>query len=252
MTMTRLELGGIVFEVVQKDIRNVHLSVNPPDGRVRIAAPLRMTPDTIRVFAISRLGWVRQQRAKLLGQEREPPREFLERESHYVWGRRYLLRLVEADTAPTIDLSPGAMVMSLRPGANEARKHAILEDWYRDQIKKAVPPLIAKWAPRLGVKVERFFVQRMKTKWGSCNPASHTIRLNTELARKPPTCLEYIVVHEMAHLIARRHDGRFQEVLGAALPTWRQIRRVLNGAPLAEPRDPLADRARRRPSPSAN
>ena len=230
---TRLEFGGIAVEVVQKDIKNVHLSVHPPHGRVTIAAPLRMSMDTIRVFAVSRIGWIRQQQAKLLGQEREAPREYLDRESHYVWGKRYLLRMEEHDGPPAITLKPRWMVMRMRPGADDARKRAVLEEWYREQIKQAVPPLLAKWEPALGVTVKRFFVQRMKTKWGSCSPERQGIRLNTELARKPPECLEYIVVHEMAHLIERHHNDRFGGLLSGCLPHWRQIRQVLNGAPLS-------------------
>ena len=230
---TRLEVGVIAVEVVQKDIKNVHLSVHPPHGRVTIAAPLRMSMDTIRVFAVSRIGWIRQQQAKLQGQEREAPREYLDRESHYVWGKRYLLRMEEHDGPPVIALKPRWMVMRLRPGADDTRKRAILEEWYREQIKLAVPPLLAKWEPVLGVTVKRFFVQRMKTKWGSCSPERQGIRLNTELARKPPACLEYIVVHEMAHLIERHHNDRFGGLLSGCLPHWRQLRQVLNGAPLS-------------------
>lgn len=231
--VTRLQLGEIAVEVVQKDIKNVHLSVYPPNGRVKISAPLRMSADTIRVFAISRIGWIKQQQAKLRGQEREAPREYLDRESHYVWGKRYLLKLVESDSPPAVTLKPRWMVMSVRPGTDDAKKRAILEDWYREQIKRAVPTMLTKWEPVLGVKVERFFVQRMKTKWGSCSAESHGIRLNTELARKPLECLEYIVVHEMAHLTVRRHNGQFVNLLDACLPNWKQFRQMLNGAPLS-------------------
>jgi predicted metal-dependent hydrolase len=231
--VTRLQLGEIMVEVVQKDIKNVHLSVYPPHGRVKISAPLRMSADTIRVFAISKIGWIKQQQAKLRSQEREPPREYLDRESHYVWGKRYLLKLVESNSPPAIALKPRWMVMSVRPGTDDTKKRAILEDWYREQIRQAIPPLLARWEPVLGVKVNRFFVQRMKTKWGSCSPESHGIRLNTELARKPPECLEYIAVHEMAHLIVRRHNDRFVNLLDACLPNWKQVRQLLNGTPLS-------------------
>ena len=154
---------------VLKDIKNVHLSVYPPDGRVRISAPSRMSLDTIRVFAISKLGWIKQQQKKLRAQERETPREYLDRESHYVWGKRYLLKVIENDEAPSVELKHSRMLLRVRPGTDDEKRRAIVEEWYREQIKKAVPPLIAKWEPVMGVKVERFFVQRMKTKWGSCN-----------------------------------------------------------------------------------
>jgi predicted metal-dependent hydrolase len=194
---TRFNLGEIPVDVVLKDIKNIHLSVYPPSGTVRISAPSRMSLDTIRVFAISKLGWIKQQQSKLRGQERESPREYLDRESHYVWGRRYLLQVVECDEPPSIELKHKRMVLRVRPGADEARKQAVMEDWYRAEIKKAATPLIAKWEPVFGVKVDRVFVQRMKTRWGSCNTATHSIRLNTDLAKKPADCLEYIVVHEM-------------------------------------------------------
>jgi predicted metal-dependent hydrolase len=230
---TRFKLGDIPVDVVLKDIKNIHLSVYPPNGAVRIAAPSRMGIDTIRVFAISKLGWIKQQQAKFGTQEREPPREYLERESHYVWGRRYLLHVVEADEPPSVELKHKRMVLRLRPGADEARKHAVVEDWYRAEVKKAAVPLIAKWEPVLGVKVGRLFVQRMKTKWGSCNTETRSIRLNTDLAKKPAECLEYIVVHEMAHLLVRRHDDRFYGSVAKCLPNWKQLRQTLNGSPLS-------------------
>src|SRR6266849_4785860 len=207
--VTHLELGEIAVEVVLKDIKNIHLSVYPPTGRVRISAPSRMSLDTIRVFAISKLGWIKQQQAKLQGQERETPREHLDRESHYVWDKRYLLKLIEEDASPEVELKRNEMILRVRPGMNDETKQAIVAQWYREQVRAAVLVLVAKWEPVLGLKVERVFVQKMKTKWGSCNPMSNSIRLNTELAKKPSSCLEYIVVHEMAHLLVRYHDDRF-------------------------------------------
>lgn len=228
---TRIRLGEILVDVELKDIKNIHLSVYPPNGAVRIAAPSRMSLDTIRVYAISRLGWIKQQQKKLRAQEREPPREYLDRESHYVWGRRYLLHVIEADEAPSVELEHRKMVLRLRPGADDAKKQAIVEDWYRSDIKKAAGPLIAKWEPVLGVKVTRFFVQRMKTKWGSCNTATGCIRLNTELAKKPKACLDYIVLHEMAHLLAPAHGPKFVALMDRFMPGWRAIRDLLNSLP---------------------
>ena len=230
--VTKIELGEIVVDVMKKDIKNVHLSVYPPTGKVRISAPLRMDLDTIRVFAISKLGWIKQQRKKVSEQEREPPREYLDRESHYVWGKRYLLKVIEKDAAPAVELQHNKMVLQTRPASGEAKKQAVLDEWYRSQLKAAVPPLIAKWEPLMGVKVERFFVQRMKTKWGSCSPGATGIRLNTDLAKKPRECLEYIVVHEMAHLLVRRHDDRFVSLMDKYLPNWQDLRNALNAGPL--------------------
>jgi predicted metal-dependent hydrolase len=227
-----IELGDITVDVVKKDIRNIHLSVYPPTGRVRISAPAHMSLDTIRVFAISKLGWIKQQQQKLREQERETPREYLDRESHYVWGKRYLLKIVEQDAAPIVSLQHSTLWLQVRPGTDEARKQAVVAEWYREQLKQAAPPLIAKWEPLMDVKVARFFVQHMKTRWGSCNPSAGNIRLNSELAKKPPECLEYIVVHEMVHLLEPTHNQRFVAIMDRFLPQWQSHRDSLNRLPV--------------------
>jgi predicted metal-dependent hydrolase len=229
---TQINLGNLTVDVVFKDIKNIHLSVYPPDGKVRISAPTRMNLDTVRVFAISKLGWIRQQQDKLRRQDRETPREYLERESHYVWGKRYLLKVVEGNAAPGIELKHNALVLHVRPGTEEEKKQAIMESWYREQLKAAATDLIARWEPLIGVKVGAFFVQRMKTKWGSCNPIHHSLRLNTELAKKPPECLEYIVVHEMVHLLEPTHNARFVALMERFMPNWRMFREQLNQLPV--------------------
>lgn len=229
---TQVKLGDLAVDVVLKDIKNVHLSVHPPTGRVTISAPSRMTLDTIRVFAISKLGWIKQQQKKLCEQERETPREYLDRESHYVWGKRYLLKVVEEDATLGVELKHSMMILRTRPGANDETKQAVVAQWYREQIKAAVPSLIAKWEPLMRVKVERIFVQKMKTKWGSCNPSTCSIRLNTDLANKPHECLEYIVVHEMAHLMESTHNPRFITLMDQFMPKWRFYREELNRLPV--------------------
>ena len=191
--VTQIQLGDIAVDVVQKDIKNIHLSVYPPTGKVRISAPLRMDIDTIRVFAITKLGWIKSQQKKLREQERETPREYLDRESHYLWGKRYLLKVVEKDAAPEVELKHNKMLFQIRPATTDERKQDILEAWYREKLKEVVPALIAKWEPLMGVKVEKFFVQKMKTKWGSCSYRSKSIRLNTDLAKKPPECLAFLL-----------------------------------------------------------
>jgi predicted metal-dependent hydrolase len=230
--IAKIDLGGISVDVYKKDIKNVHLSVYPPTGKVRISAPLRMSLDNIRVFAISKLAWIRQQQKKVQEQEREPSREYLDRESHYVWGKRYLLKMIEKDAAPEVELKHRHLVIQVRPGTGEERKQAILEEWYRTQLKAAVPVLIAKWQPLMGVNVERFFVQRMKTKWGSCNPSTAGIRVNTDLARKPRECLEYIIVHEMTHLLEPTHNSRFIALMDLFMPNWQSYREALNHLPV--------------------
>jgi predicted metal-dependent hydrolase len=230
--VSQIQLGDITVDVIRKDIKNIHLSVYPPTGRVRISAPSRMELETIRVFAVSKLGWIKRQQQKLLEQEREEPREYLDRESHYVWGKRYLLKVVEVDEPPSVELKHKWLRVQVRPGADEEKRKEILADWYRTQLKLEAPPLIAKWEQLMGVQVERFFVQRMKTKWGSCNHTAGTIRLNTELAKKPKECLEYIVVHEMAHLLEPTHNDRFIEIMNLFLPQWRAYRDELNRLPV--------------------
>jgi predicted metal-dependent hydrolase len=231
---SQIELGGITVEVVLKDIKNVHLSVYPPAGRVRISAPRRMSLDTIRVFAISKLEWIRQQQAKLREQERETPREYIERESHFVWGKRYLLTVTESDAPPSIALQHSRLLLQVRPGTPEDKRQALVEEWYRGQVKGAAAPLLARWQPLLGVTVERLFVQRMKTRWGSCNHRARTIRVNTELAKKPVECLEYIVVHELVHLLEPTHNARFVALMDRFMPNWQIHRQTLNRLPVRQ------------------
>jgi len=230
--LSQIKLGDIAADVVLKDIKNVHLSVCPPTGRVRISAPKRMSIDTIRVFAISKLDWIKQQQTKLREQERETPRYYVDWESHYVWGKRYLLTVSESDEPPSIELKHSRLVLRVRPRTSRDKRRAVVEAWYREQLKKAVPPLLARWQPLLGVRVERFFVQRMKTKWGGCNDKAHTIRLNTELAKKPAESLDYIVVHELVHLLEPTHSSRFVALMDRLMPQWQFHRQVLNRLPI--------------------
>jgi predicted metal-dependent hydrolase len=227
-----LTLGGLGVDVVLKDIKNVHLSVHPPAGEVRIAAPARMSIDAIRLFAISKLPWIRQQRAKFREQERETRREYLERESHYVWGRRYVLRVAERNRAPAVELRHRHLILTVRPGTDEPKREAIVARWYRGQVRLAASELLEKWEPILGIKIRKVFVQRMKTKWGAANPRTGAIRLNTDLAKKPRECLHYIVVHEMLHLLEPTHNARFVAMMDRVLPAWQCSRQILNRLPL--------------------
>lgn len=228
----QLQLGGLAVDVVFKDIKNVHLSVHPPTGRVRISAPLRTSLDAIRVFAIAKLAWIKRQQEKLQAQERETPREYLDRESHYVWGKRYLLNVVRCEGAPSIELKHSRMILAARGGVDRSAKEAVVAHWYREQVRSAVPELISKWQPILGVSVKQVFVQQMKTKWGSCNPRAGTIRLNTDLAKKPKECLEYIVAHEMVHLLEPTHNARFVALMDQFFPRWQFFRQRLNRLPV--------------------
>lgn len=229
---TWIEVGGVRVDVVRKRIKNVHLSVHPPTGRVRIAAPERVNLDTIRVFAISKLPWIRRHQRKLLAQERESPREYLPRESHYVWGQRRLLRITEQNGKPAVSLSHRYITLLVRPGTPASRRAELLHEWHKSLLHQIVPDLIRCWEPRLGVKVRAYYVQRMRTKWGSCNHRAGHIRLNTELAKKPKRLLEYVIVHEMAHLLEPNHGDRFVAILDAHFAGWRQARAELNQLPL--------------------
>ena len=231
MTET-IDLGGILADVIQKDIKNVHLSVYPPTGRVRISAPFHMSLDTIRVFAISKLGWIKQEQQKLRDQERETPREYLDRESHFSWGRRYLLKVVEREGAPRVEIKHNQLVLQISRGTDVTKKQAILAQSHRDQIRDVVPTLFGKWESVIGVKVANLFVQQMKIRWGSCNPKAGNIRLNSELAKKPRECLEYIAVHEMVHLLEPTHNQQFIAFMDRFMPSWRHHRDALNRLPV--------------------
>jgi len=227
-----IDLGDIRVEVQRKNNKHAHLYVYPPEGRVHISAPMHMGLDALRAFAISRLSWIKAQQRQMRAQPRETQREYLNRESHQVWGRRYLLEVIEVNAAPVVELKHSALVLQIRPGSNEARREALLESWYREQLRANLPVLLGKWKPLMGVNVRRILVQRMKTRWGGCNPSTGNIRLNTELAKKPPECLEYILIHELAHLIEPTHNNRFLALMDKFMPHWRQIKDELNRLPV--------------------
>ena len=232
MTET-IQIGDISIAVTRKDIKNVHLSVHPPEGRVTLAAPKETRLEVARAYAITRLSWIREQQEKLRGQARETPREFIERESHYLWGRRHLLTVIERDTKPSVTVDHKRITLSVRPGSDHAKRASIIHDWHKSLLHAFVPALISKWEPRLGVQVTAYFLQRMKTKWGSCNHKAGHIRLNTELVKKPRDLIEYVVVHEMLHLTEPTHSDRFISLLTEHFPTWREARAELNDLPLA-------------------
>ena len=227
-----IELGDIVIAMTRKAVKHVHLSVHPPHGRVTLVAPTGTRTEVARAYAISKLGWIRDQQAKLLGQAREPQREFVSRESHYLWGRRYLLSVVERDEKPSVRHANRAITLTVRPGSTADQRARVMHAWHKALLHAEVPKLIRAWEPKLGVQVSGYFLQRMKTKWGSCNHQAGTIRLNTELAKKPKDLLEYVVVHEMAHLVAPTHSEEFVRVLEQAYPSWQEARGELNELPV--------------------
>jgi predicted metal-dependent hydrolase len=231
MTET-IEVGDIAIVVRRKDVKHVHLSVHPPSGRVALVVPKGTRLEVARAYAVSKMGWIRNQQEKLRGQARETPRQFVERESHYLWGRRYLLCVREEEAKPSVRLNHRSITLTVRPGSSRAKRAAVMDAWHRSLLHEAVPELIRRWEPQLDVKVAGYFLQRMKTKWGGCNQRGRNIRLNTELVKKPKDLLEYVVVHEMLHLIEPTHSERFLTLLSRHYPAWREARAELNELPL--------------------
>ncbi len=227
-----IRIGNITVAVTRKRVKHVHLSVYPPNARVTLVAPEGIRPEVLHAYAASRLGWIRGQQEKMRGQARETPREFVERESHYLWGRRYLLSVREEATRASVRLDHRRIVLTVRPGSSRAKREEVMHEWHKSLLHDAVPELIRKWEPRLGVEVTGYFLQRMKTKWGGCNHRAGNIRLNTELVKKPKDLLEYVVVHEMLHLIAPTHSERFMTLMSRHYPAWREARAELNELPL--------------------
>jgi predicted metal-dependent hydrolase len=229
-----IEVGDLAVEVVRKDIKNLHVGVYPPAGRVRVAAPRRMSDDAIRVAISTRLAWIRRQQAGFEAQERQSRREMVDGESHYYQGRRYRLRVIEHDGPAVVRLANNSTLqLSVRAELDRAGREAALQRWYRERLREQIPALLAKWQHRVGVEVAEVRIRKMKTRWGSCSAAARRLWLNVELAKKSPNCVEYILVHEMIHLVERHHNERFRELLDAAMPNWRVARDELNSAPLA-------------------
>jgi predicted metal-dependent hydrolase len=232
--MEQITISNIKIDVVRKDIKNIHLAVYPPTGRVRIAAPLKVNEDTIKLFAISKLGWIKRNQRKFDEQDRITVREYKQRESHYFQGRRYLLNIIEKDTSPKVVLRTKTYLdLYLRPNTQFEKKHQIIMEWYRKELRKQIPGIIEKWENILNIEVDDWQIKQMKTKWGSCNIEKKRIWVNLELAKKPEQCLEYIIVHEMVHLLERHHNKRFLNYLETFLPNWKQLKTELNKLPIS-------------------
>jgi predicted metal-dependent hydrolase len=227
-----IQLGELSIRVTKKDIKHVHLSVHPPNGRVTLVAPKATRLEVARAYAISKLGWIRNQQEKLIKQPRESPRQFIERESHYLWGRRYLMTIKHREAKSAVSLDHKRISLTVRAGSDADKRAEVIHQWHKSLLHAVVPALIKKWEPKLKVKVAGYFLQRMKTKWGSCNHWKGHIRLNTELVKKPKDLLEYVIVHEMAHLIEPVHSERFIAILQKHYPSWREARSELNELPL--------------------
>jgi predicted metal-dependent hydrolase len=228
-----LSVRGINIDVVYKDIKNLHIGVYPPVGRVRVAAPASLDEEQIRLAIIQRLPWIKRQRQRLQDAARQSTREMVTGESHYVWGRRHRLKVIERPGRAHVEVDGDRLLMYVPEGTDTDARVKLLQDWQRKQLRLAVAPVIAKWEPIIGRKVPRWSIRRMKTKWGSCNRQTGHIWFNLELAKKHPRCLEYIVVHEMVHLLERHHGERYAKLMGSFMADWRVRRDELNAAPLA-------------------
>lgn len=229
---SHLIVAGLGVDVVYKDIKNLHISVYPPLGRVRVAAPDRTTEEAIRLAVVQRLSWIKRQREQLQNADRQTERKMVSGETHYVWGQRYRLDVSKTSGAYSVEPKGDTLWVITPAGTDQAGRFGALDRWYRRELKAAVPALLAKWQPILGVQADNFVVRRMKTKWGTCVTSSRTIWLNPELVKKNPRSLEYVVVHELAHLRERGHGEKFVALMDEFLPDWRARRDELNGAPL--------------------
>lgn len=229
-----ITLRGLRVEVVRKQIKNLHLGVYPPNGRVRVAAPLLLNDDAVRLAIINKLGWIRRQQAKFENQSRQSAREMVSGETHYLFGQRYRLRIIEDGGPARIQIQNKSIIeLHIKSGTSIEYRERLLQEWYRSQLKLLIPPLIKKWETRLGVKVKEWGIRKMRTKWGACNEEAARIWLNLELAMKPENCLEYVLVHEMTHLLERHHNDRFTALMDKYLPSWRSLKEELNRYPLS-------------------
>jgi predicted metal-dependent hydrolase len=236
MTMENHQIivNGLPVAITRKAIKNLHLGVYPPEGRVRVAAPLLVSDEAVRLAVVEKLGWIKRQRARFAAQPRQSERVMVNRESHYFMGKRYLLHVIPHRGAAKMSIRNGSILeLRIRPEATAEQRERALQRWYREQLKVLIPPLLEKWQPVLGVETTGWGIRKMKTRWGSCSHEIGRIRLNLELAKKPPQCLEYIVVHELLHLIEQKHNERFIALLNQYLPHWQILREELNAAPLA-------------------
>ena len=228
--MNSLLIGDINIEVIQKNIKNIHLSVHPPNGRVRLAAPKTMNDEALRLFAISKLSWIKKQRKNFENQSRESLREFISGESHYLFGKRYLLNVLETKSKQRVEIANNSYLnLYVRKDSTKEKRENIMNEWYRSELKLQIPKYIEKWEPIMNVSVNDWNVRKMRTKWGSCNTQDKKILINLELAKKNPRGLEYIVVHEMVHLLERNHNDKFKAYMDKFLPSWRAIRNEING-----------------------
>lgn len=228
-TNSSLRVGSIDVNIVRKSVKNVHLSVLPPSGRVRVTAPLAMKNDAIRTLLATRLPWIKHQQGSFQRQERQTKRKYVSGESHYMFGRRLRLELVHVSGKPSVSMKNKSTVrLQVRPKSSFMKRQEIMTEWYRENLYVAAQRLMSKWQKKMGVKVQWWGIRQMKTRWGSCNHAKKRILLNLELAKKPLACIEYVVVHELAHIVEKKHNEHFTKLMTKYLPKWRGLKDELN------------------------
>ncbi|GAA5033838.1 metal-dependent hydrolase [Marivirga lumbricoides] len=234
MAKEQIYIANLDIDVIRKDIKNMHLAVYPPTGRIRLAAPTRTDDEVIRLFAISKLAWIKRQIKNFKSQARETPRDFVSGESHYFQGRRYLINVIEHDGRNKVEIKNHKEInLFVKTGTSKPEKAKVFKEWYRKELKAQIPEIIKKWENVMGVKAHAWGVKHMRTKWGTCNTIEKRIWINLELAKKPKNCLEYIIVHELVHLLERSHNERFIALMNKFMPKWRAHRDELNKLPVS-------------------
>ncbi len=221
-------VSGIEIEIVKKNIKNMHLNVLPPAGRVRISAPYGTSDEAINLFAVKKISWIKKQVVKYQNQARQTEREFVTGESHYLWGRRYRLEIRYSNKANNIELKGNKLILTVREKSTRQQRENMINEWYRTELKAKLPELVCKWEEIIGVKAKAVGVKNMLTRWGTCNAEAKKILINLQLAKKPPECLEYIVVHELLHLLEKTHTANFVEYMDTYIPNWRVTKSELN------------------------
>ena len=226
---TRLKTSNLQIEAVRKDIKNIHLGVYPPDGRVRVSVPLATSDETLRIFLITKSSWIKKQKEIFSKQERQTKREYVSGESHYIFGKKHQLTVKKSDTKQEIKITKKKSIeLTIKPKTTIYQRQVMFEKFYRDELEKIIPKLLEKWEKKVEVKVKEVRIKKMKTKWGTCNAKDKRIWLNLELAKQPPHCIDYVFVHELIHLKERKHNERFLSILEQAYPKWRQSKEELN------------------------
>jgi len=231
--LKKTRISNLMVDTVKKDIKNIHLGVYPPYGRIRVSAPLKTTDETIRLFVLSKISWIKKQQQKFLKQERQTQREYVVGESHYFFGKRYRLNIIYTDDKPKIEIKRKTHInMYIKPHTTPKQREVIFEKFHRSEIEKLIPVLLGKWQKRVGVKPKEVRIKKMKTKWGTCNTKNGRIWLNLELAKKPLHCIDYVFVHELLHFIEKNHSEKFIDLLESVLPHWQSNKDELNESPL--------------------